>query len=86
MREMGPSFVTVAAQGFYRSRVRNCYPLPKIRPSAFGRWPYFWASPARRAGTNLLDGVQEVLPGVVHGVTHVLHGAAHAGLHGPLPG
>ena len=59
---------------------------PKIRPSAFGRWPYFWASPARRAGTNLLDGVQEVLPGVVHGVTHVLHGAAHAGLHGPLPG
>lgn len=28
MREMGPSFVTVAAQGFYRSRVRNCYPLP----------------------------------------------------------
>ena len=30
MREMGPSFVTVAAQGFYRSRVRNCYPLPKI--------------------------------------------------------
>lgn len=29
MREMGPSFVTVAAQGFYRSRVRNCYPLPK---------------------------------------------------------
>ena len=59
---------------------------PKIRPSAKGRWPYFWASPARRAGTNLLDGVQEVLPGVVHGVTHVLHGAAHAGLHGPLPG
>ena len=31
MREMGPSFVTVAAQGFYRSRVRNCYPLPKLR-------------------------------------------------------
>lgn len=31
MREMGPSFVTVAAQGFYRSRVRNCYPLPEIR-------------------------------------------------------
>ena len=59
---------------------------PKIRPSAFGRWPYFWASLARLAGTNLLDGVQEVLPGVVHGVTHVLHGAAHAGLHGPLPG
>lgn len=29
MREMGPSFVTVAAQGFYRSRVRNCYPLPE---------------------------------------------------------
>ena len=28
MREMGPSFVTVAAQGFYRSRVRNCYSLP----------------------------------------------------------
>ena len=34
----------------------------------------------------LLDGAQQVLPGVVHGVTHVLHGAAHAGLHGPLPG
>ena len=64
----------------------ECYAPPKIRPSAFGRWPYFWASLARRAGTNLLDGVQEVLPGVVHGVTHVLHGAAHAGLHGPLPG
>lgn len=30
MREMGPSFVTVAAQGFYRSRVRNCYP-PAIK-------------------------------------------------------
>ena len=29
MREMGPSFVTVAAQGFYRSRVRNCYHLPR---------------------------------------------------------
>ena len=34
MREMGPSFVTVAAQGFYRSRVRNCYPLPnKYNPN-----------------------------------------------------
>jgi len=32
MREMGPSFVTVAAQGFYRSRVRNCYPLPTVSP------------------------------------------------------
>ena len=31
MREMGLSFVTVAAQGFYRSRVRNCYPLPNKR-------------------------------------------------------
>ena len=29
MCEMEPSFVTVAAQGFYRSRVRNCYPLPR---------------------------------------------------------
>ena len=37
MREMGPSFVTVAAQGFYRSRVRNCYPLPKetLKPQWF---------------------------------------------------
>ena len=34
MREMGPSFVTVAAQGFYRSRVRNCYPLPKLEIAA----------------------------------------------------
>lgn len=38
MREMGPSFVTVAAQGFYRSRVRNCYPLPR------GRKVYFAAT------------------------------------------
>ena len=59
---------------------------PKIRPSAFGRWPYFWASLRGSRDPALLDGVQEVLPGVVHGVTHVLHGAAHAGLHGPLPG
>ena len=29
MREMSLSFVTVAAQGFYRSGVRNCYPLPE---------------------------------------------------------
>ena len=36
MREMGPSFVTVAAQGFYRSRVRNCYPLPAMNdPTQF---------------------------------------------------
>lgn len=36
MREMGPSFVTVAAQGFYRSRVRNCYPLPlQSNPNIF---------------------------------------------------
>ena len=37
MREMGPSFVTVAAQGFYRSRVRNCYPLPHnpLEPQGF---------------------------------------------------
>ena len=35
MREMGPSFVTVAAQGFYRSRVRNCYPLPSEYPPGY---------------------------------------------------
>ena len=62
------------------------YSMTKIRPSAFGRWPYFWASLRGSRDPALLDGVQEVLPGVVHGVTHVLHGAAHAGLHGPLPG
>ena len=33
MREIGPSFVTVAAQGFYKSRVRNCYPLPDEKTS-----------------------------------------------------
>lgn len=37
MREMGPSFVTVAAQGFYRSRVRNCYPLPKENATCFDK-------------------------------------------------
>lgn len=33
MREMSLSFVTVAAQGFYRSGVRNCYPLPDEKTS-----------------------------------------------------
>ena len=82
----GTEIITLKdVEAVYGSDLKAMSP-PKIRPSAKGRWPYFWASPARRAGTNLLDGVQEVLPVVVHGVTHVLHGAAHAGLHGPLPG
>ena len=43
MREMGPSFVTVAAQGFYRSGVRNCYPLPS-RGKRISFDPHFFIS------------------------------------------
>ena len=72
---MGPSFVTVAAQGFYRSRVRNCYPLPRRSKLCIACSDLFYKSERAHAAAppfQLRPAIAELAVGVPPCGRHIL--------------